>query len=169
MIRQTSSFARSRRGGTYLYLYLSMWWFKFVFVNMMICICIWQHDSLYLYLSTWQGSLQGVGEGVLATRLALSLSGQLEKNKRDKAVIWFCKIFGKLYFRKTNIARIANAVQCHSWLSGNKYCHEFRFSIVRIVISVSNVTNPFYHSFKVFFNRGVFGQVSQSDIFINNL
>ena len=33
-----------------------------------------------------------------------------------------------------NIARIGNAVYCHSWLSGNKDCHEFRFSIVRIVI-----------------------------------
>ena len=41
----------------------------------------------------------------------------------------------------SNIARIANAVQCHNWLSGNKDCHEFRFSIVRIVISVSNVTS----------------------------
>ena len=40
---------------------------------------------------------------------------------------------------KKNIARIANAVQCHSWLSGDKDCHEFRFSIVRIVISVSIV------------------------------
>ena len=39
-----------------------------------------------------------------------------------------------------NIAKIANAVQCHSWLSGNKNCHEFRFSIVRIVISVSKFT-----------------------------
>ena len=44
---------------------------------------------------------------------------------------------------KQNIARIANAVQCHSLLSGNKDCHEFRFSIVRIVISVSNVTSLF--------------------------
>ena len=41
-----------------------------------------------------------------------------------------------------NIARIANAVQCHSLLSGNKDCHGFRFSIFRIVISVSNVTSP---------------------------
>ena len=40
-----------------------------------------------------------------------------------------------------NIARIANAVHCHSWLSGNKDCHEFRFSIVRIVISVSIFTS----------------------------
>ena len=40
-----------------------------------------------------------------------------------------------------NIARIANAVHCHSWWSGNKDCHEFRFSIVRIVISVSIVTS----------------------------
>ena len=40
-----------------------------------------------------------------------------------------------------NIARIANAVQCHSWLSGNKDCHEFRFSIVSIVINVSIVTS----------------------------
>ena len=27
-----------------------------------------------------------------------------------------------------NIARIANAFHCHSWLSGNEDCHEFRFS-----------------------------------------
>ena len=40
-----------------------------------------------------------------------------------------------------NIARIANAVHCHSWFSCNKDCHEFRFSIVRIVISVSIVTS----------------------------
>merc|ERR1711989_71199 len=40
-----------------------------------------------------------------------------------------------------NIARIANAVQCHSKLSGNKDCHELRFSIVRIVISVTNATS----------------------------
>ena len=37
-----------------------------------------------------------------------------------------------------NIARIANAVQCHNLLSDYKDCHEFRFSIVRIVISVTN-------------------------------
>ena len=29
-----------------------------------------------------------------------------------------------------NIAKISNAVQCHSWLSGNKDCNDFRFSIV---------------------------------------
>ena len=46
-------------------------------------------------------------------------------------------------FRKEdkNIARIANAVHCHNLLSDNNDCHEFRFSIVRIVISVSNVTS----------------------------
>ena len=38
-----------------------------------------------------------------------------------------------------NIARIANAVQCHSWLSRNKKCHEFTFSIVRIVISAETI------------------------------
>ncbi len=43
-----------------------------------------------------------------------------------------------------NIARIANAVQCHNWLSGNNDCHEFRFSIVRIVISVAMGDNPFF-------------------------
>ena len=37
------------------------------------------------------------------------------------------------------MARIANAVQCHNLLSGNKDCHEFRFSIVKTVINVSNV------------------------------
>ena len=36
-------------------------------------------------------------------------------------------------------------VHCHSLLSGNKNCHEFRFSIVRIVISVSNVTSLQHH------------------------
>ena len=40
-----------------------------------------------------------------------------------------------------NIARIANAVQCHSELSGHTDCHELRFSIFRIVICVSNVTS----------------------------
>ena len=39
-----------------------------------------------------------------------------------------------------NIARIANAVHCHSSLSGHKDCHEFRFPIVRIVINVSKAT-----------------------------
>ena len=29
-----------------------------------------------------------------------------------------------------NIARIANALQCHALLSGNTDCHEFKFSIV---------------------------------------
>ena len=45
------------------------------------------------------------------------------------------------YHNLKNIARIANAVQCHSCLSGNKDCHEIRFSIVRIVISISIVTS----------------------------
>ena len=40
------------------------------------------------------------------------------------------------YFAK-NIARIANAVHCHSELSGIKDCHEFRFSIVRIVAKIN--------------------------------
>ena len=40
-----------------------------------------------------------------------------------------------------NIARIANAVQCHSQMSEHNDCHELQFPIVRIVISVSNVTN----------------------------
>ena len=39
-----------------------------------------------------------------------------------------------------NIARIANAVQCHSQLSGDKDCNAFSFSNVRIV-SVSNVSS----------------------------
>ena len=42
---------------------------------------------------------------------------------------------------RINIARIANAVHCHSCMSGNKDCHEFRFSVLRIVISVSIVTS----------------------------
>ena len=46
-----------------------------------------------------------------------------------------------LYSILINIARIANAVHCHSWLSRNKNCHEFKFSIVRIVISVLNVAS----------------------------
>ena len=47
---------------------------------------------------------------------------------------------GKGYCGK-NIARISNAVQCQSQSSGNKDCHESRFSIVRNVISDSNVTS----------------------------
>ena len=34
-------------------------------------------------------------------------------------------------------------------LSGNKDCHESRFSIVSIVISVPNVTSPYDRSFRV--------------------
>merc|ERR1711894_495239 len=45
-----------------------------------------------------------------------------------------------------NIARIANTVQCHNYLSGNIDCHETRFSIVSIVISVSNITS---HKLKI--------------------
>ena len=45
-----------------------------------------------------------------------------------------------------NIARIANTVQCHNYLSGNKDCYETRFSIVSIVISVSNITS---HKLKI--------------------
>ena len=41
---------------------------------------------------------------------------------------------------KGNIARIANALQCP--VSDNKDCHEFRFSIVRIVNNFSNVKSP---------------------------
>ena len=48
----------------------------------------------------------------------------------------------KISVTEENIARIANAVQCHNLLSNNKDCHEFRFSIVRIVNSVSNVKIP---------------------------
>ena len=50
---------------------------------------------------------------------------------------------------QSNMARVANAVQCHSYLSGNKECHEFRFSIVRIVISVSIVIS-LQDCFKIF-------------------
>ena len=44
-----------------------------------------------------------------------------------------------------NIARIENAVHCcHSKLSaGSNDCHEFRFSTVRIVTSVTTVSNAF--------------------------
>ena len=40
-----------------------------------------------------------------------------------------------------NIAKIANALHCHSLLPGNKDCREFEFSIVRIVKSVSNINS----------------------------
>ena len=56
-----------------------------------------------------------------------------------------------------NIARIANTVQCHNYLSGNKDCYETRFSIVSIVISVSNVTSPYDRSFRVFSNGAIIG------------
>ena len=58
----------------------------------------------------------------------------------EKKKINLCEVL-KIVCYSVNIARIANAVQCHSWLSGNKDCHVFRFSIVRIVISVSIVTS----------------------------
>ena len=59
-------------------------------------------------------------------------------------------IISDFYYNITiNIARIANAVQCHSWLSGNKDCNEFRFSIVRILISVSVVTSLQDFFFKI--------------------
>ena len=54
--------------------------------------------------------------------------------------------------QKQYIARIANAVQCHNLLSGNKDCHESRFSIVSFVISVSNIRSPYDCSFRVFSN-----------------
>ena len=50
-------------------------------------------------------------------------------------------LFTSKLFHKSNvwnITRIASAVWCHYW-SGHKDCHEFRFSIVRSVISVSKV------------------------------
>ena len=83
------------------------------------------------------------GHSVMLWRLWLSSKGQTmspielfctaKKTKTKK---------GKQLKRwKANIARIANAVQCHNWLSGNNDCHEFWFSIVRIVIGVSNVTS----------------------------
>ena len=59
----------------------------------------------------------------------------------DRLVLEFTWFPWKERDQIKNIARIANAVQCHNQLSGNKDCHEFRFSIVRIVISVSNVTS----------------------------
>ena len=37
--------------------------------------------------------------------------------------------------------QMLSSVTTHNWLSGHKDCHEFRFSIVRIVVSVSNVTS----------------------------
>ena len=53
----------------------------------------------------------------------------------------YSKIRAQKRRQKRNIARIANAVHCHSLLSDNNDCHEFRFSTVRIAISVSNVTS----------------------------
>ena len=56
-----------------------------------------------------------------------------------------------------NLPRIANAVQCHNWLSGDKDCHESRFSIVSSVISVSDVTNPCDYVQCSFWSRSVYG------------
>ena len=44
-----------------------------------------------------------------------------------------------LYQKIGSLNRVA---KCHIFYTGNKDCHEFRFSIVRIVISVSNITSP---------------------------
>ena len=59
----------------------------------------------------------------------------------------------------TYIARIANAVQCHNLLSDYKDCHAFRFSIVRIVIGVTNLRIVFVavvvsQNLKIFENSG---------------
>ena len=61
----------------------------------------------------------------------------------SRVLLWLWRGLFKRQAQITNknIERIANAVQCHSWLSGNKDGHEFRLSIVRTVISVSNVTS----------------------------
>ena len=42
----------------------------------------------------------------------------------NNSYLWFASS------ENQNIARIANAVHCHSWFSGNNDCHEFRFSIL---------------------------------------
>ena len=42
-----------------------------------------------------------------------------------------------------NIARVANAVQCHSLLSGHCDCNVFRFSIVRNVKNITNAARIF--------------------------
>ena len=55
--------------------------------------------------------------------------------KNHGSIFWTSKICtfpGPLC--RVKIARIVNAVHCHSWLSDNNHCHEFKFSIVRIVI-----------------------------------
>ena len=72
------------------------------------------------------------------------------KSAHFRKLVWSCSVKRavltifhqlnkKLFASLKNIARIANAVQCPNWLSDNKDCHGFRFSIFRIVISVSNV------------------------------
>ena len=57
-------------------------------------------------------------------------------------MLWRC--VSRVHFAKhtyKNITRIANTVQYHSQLSGHKDFHTFRFSIVRIVTSASNVAS----------------------------
>ena len=71
----------------------------------------------------WSWQRQLFGEGVDST------SG----THITKEQTYFSSIF--LTTRQTNMLP---TVQCHSKLSGNTDCHEFRFSIVRHVISVSN-------------------------------
>ena len=87
----------------------------------------------YAHHQPERGACQQIVPDVYKTSLRGALS------KPDQAEI---KMFLKIpeMFDK-NITRIVNAVQCHSWLSDNKDCHDFRFSIVRILIRVSNVTN----------------------------
>ena len=86
----------------------------------------WDLEALLLLLLWVSATLPQV------SKVILTKFGQRGDNLGDNYVISYVD---------KNIARIANAVQCHSLLSGNEDCQEFKFSIVRNVISVSNVSS----------------------------
>jgi hypothetical protein len=88
---------------------------------------------------------------LITTTKMITISGQIgmrpplhcDISSPFSTCFWFTNytniLGGPLSIHYQNIARIANAVHCHSLLLSNKNFHEFSFSIVRIVISVSNV------------------------------
>ena len=111
----------------------------------------WIHENLcYLTIKSDSGQhsqyCNVFGSGHVFSSLWTNVSKVTKLLFKLKYQHWWDRYFDdfhiqSMYLLNENIARIANAVHCHSWLSGNKDFHEFRFSIVRIVISVSIVTS----------------------------
>ena len=109
------------------------------------CLCFCISVFVYLYFCTCPCQLL-----LLCSKLTVSSHWSQwtqAAHKTPCSMSRNCKnfCFPNKYFLalSSKNARIANTVQGHSLLSGNKDCHEFRFPILRIVICVSIVTSPF--------------------------